>query len=117
MPTASLLELRDVHARFPVQSGVLQRTVGHVHALDGVNLTVRRGETIGLVGEVGMWKVHTEPRRDDVAATGFRRSAVSRDAIWRRWIAMRDKLARRDIQIIFQDSLGITEPTACASET
>src|SRR5215207_9144743 len=36
---------------FPIKAGVLQRTVGHVKAVDGVELSVRRGETLGLVGE------------------------------------------------------------------
>ncbi len=108
MPTA-LLELRDVHARFPVQSGVLQRTVGHVHALDGVNLTVRHGETIGLVGESGCGKstlsrVVMMLRQPDSGAVFFEgRDLATLDRKER-------KLARRDIQIIFQDSLGSLNP-------
>ena len=48
-----LLETRNLKMHFPIRAGVLQRTVGHVKAVDGVDLSVRRGETLGLVGESG----------------------------------------------------------------
>ena len=107
--TASLLELRDVHVRFPVHSGVLQRTVGHVHAVDGVNLAVRRGETMGLVGESGCGKstlsrvvvMLTRADSGEVLFEGRNLLALDRHA---------RKLVRRDIQIIFQDSLGSLNP-------
>ena len=47
----ALLEVRDLKTYFPVLGGLLRRTVGHVYAVDGVNLDIRRGETMGLVGE------------------------------------------------------------------
>jgi oligopeptide/dipeptide ABC transporter ATP-binding protein len=105
----SLLELHDVHVRFPVHSGILQRTVGHVHAVDGVNLSVRHGETIGLVGESGCGKstlsrvvvMLTQPDSGEVLFEGRNLLTLDRRA---------KKLARRDIQIIFQDSLGSLNP-------
>jgi oligopeptide transport system ATP-binding protein len=52
-----ILELRDVRTHFPVERGfVFKRLVGTVKAVDGVNLTVRRGEVLGLVGESGCGK-------------------------------------------------------------
>ena len=51
-----LLETRNLKMHFPIRAGVLQRTVGHVKAVDGVDLSVRRGETLGLVGESGCGK-------------------------------------------------------------
>src|ERR687889_1469705 len=51
-----LLETRNLKMHFPIKAGVLQRTVGHVKAVDGVDLSVRRGETLGLVGESGCGK-------------------------------------------------------------
>ena len=51
-----LLELRDLKMHFPIKQGFFSRTVGHVKAVDGVDLKVRRGETLGLVGESGCGK-------------------------------------------------------------
>ncbi len=51
-----LLEVRDLKMHFPIKRGVLKRVVGHVRAVDGVSLTIRRGETLGLVGESGCGK-------------------------------------------------------------
>ncbi|MFL5891107.1 MAG: ATP-binding cassette domain-containing protein, partial [Solirubrobacterales bacterium] len=52
-----LLEIRDLVKHFPIKSGVLiDRQVGAVRAVDGVTLTVKEGETLGLVGESGCGK-------------------------------------------------------------
>jgi peptide/nickel transport system ATP-binding protein len=48
-----LVVVRDLIKHFPVKGGVLQRTVGLVQAVDGVSCVIRRGETLGLVGESG----------------------------------------------------------------
>jgi peptide/nickel transport system ATP-binding protein len=53
---APMLEVRDLRVHFPVKKGFFGRTAGHVHAVDGVSLTIRAGETLGLVGESGCGK-------------------------------------------------------------
>jgi ABC-type oligopeptide transport system ATPase subunit len=49
----ALLEIRGLRTWFPIRKGVLQRVAGHVHAVDGVDLTIHPGETLALVGESG----------------------------------------------------------------
>ena len=51
-----LVEARGLEKYFPVKEGLLRKTVAHIQAVDGVDLAVRRGETIGLVGESGCGK-------------------------------------------------------------
>ena len=51
-----LLEVRDLKKHFPVKKGLLRRTVAQLRAVDGVDLTIHEGETVGLVGESGCGK-------------------------------------------------------------
>ena len=55
-PRTLLLDIQDLRMYFPIRRGLLKHVVGYVRAVDGVNLTVRRGETLGLVGESGCGK-------------------------------------------------------------
>src|SRR4051794_20728932 len=57
---APLLDVRDLKVYFPIRSGlVIERHVGDIRAVDGVSLSLRRGETVGLVGESGCGKSTT----------------------------------------------------------
>lgn len=57
--TEPLLEVKDLKMHFPIRRGLLKQVVGHVRAVDGVDFTVNRGETLGLVGESGCGKTTT----------------------------------------------------------
>jgi oligopeptide/dipeptide ABC transporter ATP-binding protein len=104
-----LLEARGVEKHFPVRQGLLRRTVGHVKAVDGVNLVVHEGETVGLVGESGCGKSTlgrtllrlVEPTGGRIVFEGSDITDASGAAL---------KAARRDMQIIFQDSVGSLDP-------
>jgi oligopeptide/dipeptide ABC transporter ATP-binding protein len=110
MPDArNLLEIRGLAVHYPVRSGVLQRVVGQVRAVDGVDLAVREGEIMGIVGESGCGK-STLSR----ALVGLVRPSAGeirfdgRDILRMRGEAARQ--TRRDIQIIFQDPVGSLNP-------
>ncbi len=56
MPGDAILKLRDAKVWYPVTKGVFRRTIGHVKAVDGISLDIRRCETLGVVGESGCGK-------------------------------------------------------------
>jgi ABC-type oligopeptide transport system ATPase subunit len=55
-PRPALLSVRELVKYFPVKKGLLQRTVGQVHAVDGISFDIAEGATLGLVGESGCGK-------------------------------------------------------------
>ena len=52
----ALLEVENLKKYFPIKKGILSRTVGEIRAVDGISFTIKRGETLGLVGESGCGK-------------------------------------------------------------
>ncbi len=104
-----LLEARGVVKHFPVRKGILKRTVGQLKAVDGVDLDVYRGETVGLVGESGCGKSTLgrtllrllEPTAGTVRFEGVDVTSLSGADL---------KAARRHMQIVFQDSVGSLDP-------
>jgi peptide/nickel transport system ATP-binding protein/oligopeptide transport system ATP-binding protein len=104
-----LVELRDLRKIFPIRGGILQRTVAEVVAVDGVNLSVRKGETLGLVGESGCGKTTVgrlilrliEPTSGQILYDGTDIATLKGGAL---------RPYRRRIQIIFQDPYASLDP-------
>ncbi len=105
----ALLQVRDLRKHFPITSGFFQRAVGAVKAVDGVSLSVHRGETVGLVGESGCGKSTAgrsmlkllEPTGGKVILDGQDITNLSRKQM---------VPVRRKAQMIFQDPYSSLNP-------
>ena len=106
----ALLSVRDLEKHFPIRKGVLiERTVGHVKAVDGVTFEIAEGETLGLVGESGSGKSTTgycilqllKPTAGSVSFMGRELTEIGREDLRR---------MRREMQIVFQDPYASLDP-------
>jgi microcin C transport system ATP-binding protein len=98
----------EIKVHFPIQRGLLRRTVAHVKAVDGVDLCIRRGQTVGVVGESGSGKTTL-----GLALLRLLRSEGGirfRDHDIQGWSSRRLRPLRRDMQIVFQDPFGSLSP-------
>jgi oligopeptide transport system ATP-binding protein len=109
-----ILEVTDLKMHFPVGSGFLSRKpTGYVKAVDGVSFTVKRGETLGLVGESGCGKTTTgrcilqlyKPTAGKVKFEGQELTELSTKAM---------RAMRREMQVIFQDPYSSLNPRMTA---
>lgn len=104
-----LLDIKDLKVYFPIKAGLLQRTVGHVKAVDGVSFSVNKGETVGLVGESGCGKSTigraivrlNNPASGEIIYDGKNILAMEGEEL---------RKTRKDLQIIFQDPYSSLNP-------
>jgi oligopeptide transport system ATP-binding protein len=104
-----LLEVRGLKKYFPIKGGFFSKTVANVHAVDGIDFFIKKGETLGLVGESGCGKSTTgrlilkliKPTAGRILFNGQDISAFDR---------RRMKALRRDMQLIFQDPYASLNP-------
>jgi oligopeptide/dipeptide ABC transporter ATP-binding protein len=107
--SAALLEVRDLATHFPVRRGAFGRVTGHVRAVDGVSFDVRRGETLGLVGESGCGKTtlgRSLLRLIEPTAGAVRLGGEDILRLPRREL----RAARKRMQIVFQDPYSSLNP-------
>ena len=98
----NVLEVNQLKKYFPIKEGLLQRTVGYVRAVDGISFNIKRGTTMGLVGESGCGKTTvgrtilrlTDKSGGEVLFNGREVHELSRNEL---------RALRPKMQIIFQD--------------
>jgi len=106
---SDLVEAEDLKIHFPIRAGIFKTEVGTVKAVDGISFQIRRGETLGMVGESGCGKSTTgralirlrEPTAGTVRFDGVDLGSLERDKL---------REMRRRMQIIFQDPYGSLDP-------
>jgi peptide/nickel transport system ATP-binding protein len=114
LPNDTLLEVRNLKKFFPIRKGFLQRTVGHVRAAEDVNFTLKKGETLSLVGESGCGKTTTSrcilraltPTSGEIFVRTEEGHVIDIAAVPKRSL----RPLRSQMQMIFQDPFSSLNP-------
>jgi ABC-type oligopeptide transport system ATPase subunit len=105
----TLLEVRNLKKYFPVRGGLFQRRIGHIEAVDGIDLSIEQGQSFGLVGESGSGKTTAgktilrliEPTEGEIIFEGQDLCRLSESEMRQR---------RAEMQMIFQDPYSSLNP-------
>ncbi|MDD7909701.1 MULTISPECIES: ABC transporter ATP-binding protein [Pseudovibrio] len=103
-----IIETRDLKVWFPIKRGFLRRTVDHVKAVNGIDVTLREGQTLGIVGESGSGKTTLGLAILRMISSNGEILFKGKDIAQNSWKQMRP--LRRDMQIVFQDPFGALSP-------
>ncbi|PBB38157.1 ABC transporter ATP-binding protein [Mesorhizobium sp. WSM3868] len=105
---------KDIKVWFPIKRGFFRRTVDHVKAVDGIDVTVRAGQTLGVVGESGSGKTTLGLALARMISSTGAINFNGRDINQLSFSAMRP--LRRELQIVFQDPFGSLSPRMSVAE-
>ncbi len=103
-----VMEADKLKVWFPIRRGFLRKTVGHIKAVDGIDVTVRRGQTLGVVGESGSGKTTLGLALMRLISSEGRIAFLGQGIDGRNFKQMRP--LRRAMQIVFQDPYGSLSP-------
>ncbi len=103
-----VVQADDLKVWFPVKRGLLRKTVDHIKAVDGIDIAVREGQTLGIVGESGSGKTTLGLAILRMISSTGRIAFNGQEIQTHSWKEMRP--LRRDMQIVFQDPFGALSP-------
>ncbi|TAX12276.1 ABC transporter ATP-binding protein [Rhizobium leguminosarum] len=103
-----VMEGSDIRVWFPIKSGLMRRVVDHVKAVDGIDLSLRAGQTLGVVGESGSGKTTLGLALTRLISSEGRIAFVGKDIAGYSFNEMRP--LRNQLQVVFQDPYGSLSP-------